>query len=292
MALGVVGRYPFGGAMRHQFLLLLFAILSGIRRVRSPPAGERGRGMATGPHRRVPRGHRRQFRGAAFRRSHTPRLTACPAARRIVLAGLHGRRRRQRRPVQPGRTLQRVRGLGLAFRRDRLGQPSRRALRAAPRRPAPDGGRVPGLVDLRLRQRGALPRVARRVRKRVRALPARSSRSPEPSSIGRSGRRRRTRSGETSRDRSRPSARGRACRCAGSPDGVSRSSRRSSVSAEIRLGTCATISTAARVAELADARDLGSRGETLEGSNPSSRTNSEGARIGFVGASCGTFQTN
>jgi hypothetical protein len=29
----------------------------------------------------------------------------------------------------------------------------------------------------------------------------------------------------------------------------------------------------ARVAELADARDLGSRGETLEGSSPSSRTN-------------------
>ena len=29
MSLGVLGRYPFGGAMRHQFLLLLFAMLAG-----------------------------------------------------------------------------------------------------------------------------------------------------------------------------------------------------------------------------------------------------------------------
>jgi hypothetical protein len=36
----------------------------------------------------------------------------------------------------------------------------------------------------------------------------------------------------------------------------------------------------ARVAELADARDLGSRGETLEGSSPSSR-NHEDRQEGF-----------
>ncbi len=41
MALGLLGRYPFGGLMRHQFLLLLFALLAGMVAVdtivRQPP---------------------------------------------------------------------------------------------------------------------------------------------------------------------------------------------------------------------------------------------------------------
>jgi hypothetical protein len=46
-------------------------------------------------------------------------------------------------------------------------------------------------------------------------------------------------------------------------------------SLSLKAGVLApTIALAARVAELADARDLGSRGETLEGSSPSSRTTS------------------